>query len=92
MARIQFLKRYLYQYFTVTMEVSFKQFRLGLSLFFCGLVAIYGAGQLLTPSLQQELVVLVGLMIGGAGFVIALLGQIRMMVSRFWHFFQRPKN
>jgi hypothetical protein len=78
-------------YFTVPLEITFKQFRLGLALFFCGLVIIYGASQLLPPSLQQELTVLAGLLTGGCGFAIAMLSQLRMTVSRVWHFFNRNK-
>jgi hypothetical protein len=77
---------------TTPFEVLFKRFRLGVSLFFCGLVAIYGASQLMAPSLQQELVVLLGLVVGGVGFIIAMSAQLRMTVSRIWHFFNDKKN
>lgn len=76
-------------HFRAPLDASFKQFRWGVSLFFCGMVILYGASQLLTPSLQQELVVLLGLVVGGLGFVVAMLAQIRMTISRIWHFFKR---
>lgn len=86
------LKQRLLHHYTAPLEVSFRQFRLGLSFFFCGLVIIYGASQLLEPSMQQELVVLLGLLVGGCGFVIAILAQARMMISRMWRFFSESKN
>jgi hypothetical protein len=73
-------------------EVLFRQFRLGVGLFFCGLVTIYGASQLMAPSLQQELVVLLGLVVGGIGFIIAMSAQLRMTISRIWHFFNDKKG
>jgi hypothetical protein len=77
-------------HFSAPLDASFKQFRWGVSLFFCGMVIVYGASQLLTPSLPQEVVVLLGLVVGGIGFVVAMLAQIRMTISRVWHFFKRP--
>jgi hypothetical protein len=74
-------------HYTAPLEVSFRQFRLGLSLFFCGLVILYGASQLMEPSVQQELVVLVALVVGGLGFILAMMAQVRMIISRLWHFF-----
>lgn len=89
---IHHCKRALYAHYTAPLESSFKQFRWGLVLFFCGMVILYGASQLLVPSLQQELVVLAGLLLGGCGFVIAILAQMRMMISRMWRFFSESKN
>lgn len=83
-------KERLRAHYTAPLESSFRQFRWGFSLFFCGLVLIFGASQLLEVSLAQELVVLLGLLVGGCGFIIAMLAQVRMMISRIWRFFSRP--
>lgn len=87
MNRLQQLKHCLHRHYTAPLEISFRQFRWGLSLFFCGMVIIYGASQLLKPSLQQEVTVLAGLLIGGCGFLIAILAHVRMVISRMWGFF-----
>lgn len=92
MASYKTLVESLKTYFYAPLDISFKQFRWGVSLFFCGMVILYGASQLLTPSLSQELVVLAGLIVGGIGFVLAILAQVRMMISRMWHFFKRNNN
>jgi hypothetical protein len=75
------------QHYTAPMEMSFKQFRLGAMLFFFGLVLIYIATNNVAPSLAQEIITLVGLCIAGAGFVTAMLAQVRMVISRFVTFF-----
>lgn len=89
---MQRLKKLLHAHYTAPLETSFKQFRWGLSLFFCGMVILYGASQLLEPSLTQELVVLLGLIVIGCGFLIAILAQVRMVISRVWQFFKRSKD
>lgn len=70
------------QHYSAPLEVSFKQFRLGAMLFFFGLVLVYIAINNVAPSLIQEIITLIGLMITGLGFVIAMLAQIRMIISR----------
>ena len=80
---IDFLK----QHYTAPLSDSFRQFRLGAMLFFFGLVVIYIAVNTLQPSLRQELVLLLGLCTGGLGFVIAMMAQLRMLISRIVHFF-----
>ncbi len=82
-------KQALKTHYSAPLDVSFRQFRLGLSLFFCGMVILYGANQLLQPSLQQELMVLLALLVGGLGFLLAMMAQLRMVISRLWHFFAR---
>lgn len=49
---------------------------------------IYIANQQLTPSTLQEALVLAGILIGGAGFIWAMLAQMRMLISRIVRFFQ----
>jgi hypothetical protein len=79
----------LYQYCTAPLEKVFPHFRMGASLFLCGLVVIYAGSQLLSPSLTQEIVVLVGLIIIGIGLIMAMLAQIRMLISRVLLFFTK---
>ncbi|MCR6650521.1 MAG: hypothetical protein NVV73_02960 [Cellvibrionaceae bacterium] len=43
------------------------------------------------PSVQQELVVLGGLILGGIGFVIALIGQSRFLFGRLRRFWLRDR-
>ncbi|HEY7883591.1 MAG TPA: hypothetical protein VIC08_01445, partial [Cellvibrionaceae bacterium] len=63
--------------------------RWGAVLFFIGLVIIYAGSQSLPPSLAQELVTLLGLAVLGVGFVIAILAQIRMLISRLVRFWDK---
>ncbi|NHN37759.1 hypothetical protein G8764_10670 [Pseudomaricurvus alcaniphilus] len=72
------------------MELSFKQFKLGAMLFFFGGVLIYIAGTTLPPSTRQEILLLAGLVIGGFGFLIAMMAQLRMLISRLLRFFIDP--
>lgn len=84
------IRQLLLTHYSASLETSFKQFRLGVSVFFIGMVAVYGAHQLLGPSLQQELVTLIGLLLIGSGFLIAMLAQVRMVISRLLAFFRGP--
>lgn len=77
------------QHYTGSLERGFQQFRLGLSFFFLGVVGLYIATQAMEPSLAQELVVLVSLIIGGVGFLIAMLAHVRMLVGRIIRFFEK---
>ncbi len=77
----------LVKHYTTPLQEIFKQFRLGFALFLVGGVIIYASMQLLVPSLQQELCVLAGLVIGGTGFILALMAQMRMLISRIVRFF-----
>ncbi len=75
-------------HYSAPLSLSFKQFRLGAGLFFFGGMLIYIANRQLTPSATQELLVLAGILIGGAGFIWAMLAQMRMLISRIVRFFQ----
>ncbi|MFT6103214.1 MAG: hypothetical protein ACJAZJ_000083 [Candidatus Endobugula sp.] len=81
------LRTVLYQYCTAPLEEVFPHFRMGASIFLCGLVIIYAGSQLLLPSLAQEIVVLVGLIVIGIGLIMAMLAQIRMLIGRVLSFF-----
>lgn len=65
----------------------FPQFKLGAVIFFWGLIVIYAGSQLLPPSLSQEIVVLIGLLLIGCGFLVALMAQTRMLIGRILRFF-----
>ena len=81
--------RALKSHYTGSLEQGFRQFRLGVSLFFLGMVGLYIANTLLEPSLEQELVVLVSLLVGGAGFIWAMMAHLRMLIGRLIRFFTR---
>jgi hypothetical protein len=50
-------------------------------------VVVYGAHELIQPSLSQELVTLTGLLLIGGGFLFTMLVQVRMLVGRILRFF-----
>lgn len=60
-----------------------RLYGMGAILFFIGVGTIQGADKLLPPSLQQEVYVLVGMVIGGSGFAVAMFAQILLIVQRF---------
>ena len=68
---------------------TFKQFRDGVIYFAVGLITIYLANSAMEPSAWQELIILFGLCLGAVGFVMAMLAQVRMVISRIYHFFSK---
>ncbi len=82
----------LYQHYTANSRQVFQQFKLGSMLFFLGLVVIYSAHNLLSESLTQEIIVLLGLGILGLGFLIAMMAQVRSIIGRFLNFFNDDKK
>jgi len=56
-------------------------------LFFTGLVGLYIAQTAMSDSLQQELLALGAIAMAGLGFLIAMLAQIRMLISRLLNFY-----
>jgi len=66
---------------------SFKQFRLGFSIFFLGFVILYCNSVLLTPSLAQELVALISLSLIGMGFILVVVTEVRFLLFRGIQFF-----
>ncbi len=81
-ALLQKTKQLLAQHYSAPLKSVFKQFRLGLALFFVGLVIIYAAYQTQPPSLQQEIITLIGIIVVAFGFLMAMLAQIRMLIIR----------
>lgn len=86
--KLELWKAALKEHYTAPLEVTFKQFRLGAMLFFLGGVMIYIAVNAIAPSARQEALLLMGLIIGGLGFFVAMLAQVRMLISRIVRFFQ----
>lgn len=82
----------MYQHYNVPLEVPFRQFRAGAIYFAVGLGAVLMANGYMAPSLWQELVVLCGLLLGGIGFVMAMLAQVRMVIARFVRFFSKKRT
>jgi hypothetical protein len=80
-------RKALYEHYTIPPEKIFPRFKLGAVIFFTGLVVIYGGYQLLQPSLAQEIITLIGLILIGVGFLLSLLVQVRMLIGRFLRFF-----
>ena len=74
------------EYYSAPLEETFKQFRLGAMTFFLGMVIIYISSQSMPDSLKQEIVVLIGLIVGGLGFLVAMFAQLRMLISRILNF------
>lgn len=75
-------------YYSAPLDKTFRQFRNGAIYFAVGLIMIYLANTSLPPSAQQELIILVGLIMGAIGFVIAMLAQVRLIIGRivqFWN-------
>lgn len=62
---------------------TLRLYALGALLFFIGLGFIQSADKLMAPSLAQEGYALLGLMVGGSGFIIALTAQIFLIIHRF---------
>lgn len=79
----QHWRQKLYRYYSVPAEKVFPKFKMGVVIFFWGLVLMYSANQLLEPSLAQEAVTLVGLLLIGGGFLYAMAAQVRMLIGRF---------
>lgn len=80
------IKAALKEHYSAPLEKTFTQFRLGSACFFCGGVVIWIALSSIAPSVQQESVLLLGVTLAGAGFIMAMLAQIRHIISRFVRF------
>lgn len=74
-------------YYSAPLNTSFHKFRNGLIYFSVGLIMIYMAHANMLPSASQEIVVLGGIVLSAVGFFIAMMAQIRMIISRIVHFF-----
>ena len=82
------IKKAIRAYYFVPLDVSFRQFRAGLIYFAVGFGAVLMANVYMAPSIAQEAIVLGGILLGGLGFILALIGQSRLLVGRllrFWY-------
>lgn len=79
-------KAALKQHYSAPLSDTFQHFRLGAACFFCGSVIIWIALQSLPSSALQEAVLLLGLLVAGGGFLVAMLAQMRHIISRFVRF------
>lgn len=86
MTKASFLQA-LRQHYTAPLATIFKQFRDGAIYFTVGLMSVLMANQYMSPSVLQEVVVLAGLLLGGIGFIIAMMAQVRMIIARIIKFF-----
>ncbi|MGI1678549.1 MAG: hypothetical protein K6L75_07460 [Cellvibrionaceae bacterium] len=68
-------------------DANFRRFRLGLSIFFTGMIFLYASNQLLEPSLKQEIVSLICIIILSAGFILAIVSETRFVLTRIIQFF-----
>lgn len=68
-------------------EKCFQRFRLGMSVFFIGMVTLYGAENLLQPSLQQEIVAALALFVVAGGISLALIAELFFIGYRVLQFF-----
>ncbi|GGY52159.1 hypothetical protein GCM10011297_26310 [Bacterioplanes sanyensis] len=73
----QWLRRRAYQD-----KANLRLFVLGASVFFAGLGLVVLANRWLLPSLLQELLVLLGLVVGTLGGAAALLGYLALALLR----------
>ena len=62
---------------------TLRMYALGALLFFIGVGLIQGADKLIQPSLQQESYALLGIVVGGGGFFIAMTAQVFLIIHRF---------
>lgn len=73
------------QHYSAPLADVFKQFKLGASLFFCGMVGVY-TGLRLDSSWTQEIILVVGIGLTAIGFLLAMLAHVRMLIIRIVHF------
>lgn len=86
-SRLRQFKQALLSHYSAPLSTSFRQFRSGAIYFAVGLGMILMANASMAPSAKQEWVVLAGLLLGGCGFIIAMMAQMRMLISRLVQFF-----
>ncbi|MFD2229761.1 hypothetical protein [Alkalimarinus sediminis] len=68
---------------------NFKLFAIGALLLLGGLSMIIAANFYLPPSLKQELITLISLIIACIGGVMAIIGYVKLLLSRINHFINR---
>ncbi len=74
-------------HYSAPLSASFHKFRNGLIYFTVGFMIVFFAQANLPPSLKQELITLFGIIMIAIGFFIAMMAQIRMIISRIVKFF-----
>lgn len=82
---IKSLKQALLVHYTAPPVTLIPRFRNGALCFTAGLGMIMAANSNMEPSIQQELVVLCGLLLGAVGFYLALTAEIRFIIGRLIH-------
>lgn len=87
-SRLHQMKQALLLHYSAPLAVTFRQFRNGAIYFAVGLATVLFANAYMPPSVQQEWLVLGGLVLGGYGFVLAMMAQMRLMISRLVQFFR----
>ena len=83
------IKTALLIHYSAPQQLIFRQFRNGAIYFAVGLGTVLMANAYLPPSVKQEWIVLFGLIMGGCGFVMAMLAQMRLLISRVVQFYRR---
>ncbi len=87
--RINTFKAALLAHYSAPPAVILRRFRNGAVLFAIGLIIVVMSNSYYAPSLQQELAVLAGLVLAVAGFVIALMAELRFIIGRLLHLVHR---
>lgn len=83
-------KKALLEHYSEPLENSFHKFRNGLIYFTVGFIIIFTAHANVEPdSLQLEIITLFGLAMIAIGFFIAMMAQIRMIISRILLFIRK---
>ena len=62
---------------------TLRLFALGALLFVTGMGVIQWSNHFMSPSIEQEVTVLFGLIIAGTGFFVAITAQIFLILHRF---------
>ncbi len=83
------IKALLSKHYSAPLTDSFHRFRNGLIYFTVGFMIVYYAHATLEDSLKLELITLFGLVMIAIGFFIAMMAQIRMIISRLVSFFKK---
>ncbi|WP_394169640.1 hypothetical protein [Saccharospirillum alexandrii] len=73
-------------------EVALKRFTTGGFVFCAGLMVILLADAMLTPTLQQELTTLLGLLLMGLGSFFALMGYLAISLLPILLFLLEPSH
>ncbi len=86
------LQKAFLNYYRVPLQVPFRQFRNGLIYFAVGMMTVLMAVANIDSSIQQEIIVLLGLILTAIGFLIAMTAQMRILISRLVQFFAKEDS